>query len=48
MVLVTIENMIIVGSVRFNCVLYLVVVGIVVLSHAILCPVVREWWAGAD
>ena len=20
----------------------------VVLSHPILCPVVREWWAGAD
>ena len=28
--------------------LYLVVVSIVVLSHPILCPVVREWWAGAD
>ena len=35
-------------SVRSNCVLYLVVVSIVVLSQAILCPVVREWWAGAD
>ena len=35
-------------SVRSNCVLYFVVVGIVVLSQAILCPVVREWWAGAD
>ena len=34
-------------SVRPNCVLYLVVVSIVVLSQAILCPVVREWWAGA-
>ena len=21
---------------------------IVVLSHLIFCPVVREWWAGAD
>ena len=28
--------------------LYLVVVSMVVLSQAILCPVVREWWAGAD
>ena len=38
-------------SVRSNFVLYLVVVSIVVLSQAILCPVtpvVREWWAGAD
>ena len=35
-------------SVRSSCVLYLVVVSMVVLSHAILCPVVREWWAGAD
>ena len=35
-------------SVRSNCVLYLVVVSIVVLSQAILCPVVCEWWAGAD
>ena len=35
-------------SVRSSCVLYLVVVSIVVLSQAILCPVVREWWAGAD
>ena len=26
-----------------NCVLYLVVVSIVVLSQAILCPVVRKW-----
>ena len=34
-------------SVRSNCILYLVVVSIVVLSHPILCPVVREWWAGA-
>ena len=34
-------------SVRSSCVLYLVVVSIVVLSQAILCPVVREWWAGA-
>ena len=34
--------------VRSNCVLYLLVVSIVVLSQAILCPVVREWWAGAD
>ena len=31
-------------SVRYNCVLYLVVVSIVVLSQALLCPVVREWW----
>ena len=35
-------------SVRSNCLLYLVVVSIVVLSHLILCPVVHEWWAGAD
>ena len=35
-------------SLRSNCVLYLVVVSIVVLSQAILCLVVREWWAGAD
>ena len=33
---------------RSNCVLYLVVVSIVFLSQAILCPLVREWWAGAD
>ena len=32
-------------SVRSSCVLYLVVVSMVVLSQAILCPVVREWWA---
>ena len=30
-------------SVRSNCVLYLVVVSMVVLPQAILCPVVREW-----
>ena len=35
-------------SVRSNCVLYLVVGSIVVLSQGILSPVVREWWAGAD
>ena len=35
-------------SVRSSCVLYLLVVSMVVLSQAILCPVVREWWAGAD
>ena len=35
-------------SVRSSCVLYLVVVSMVVLSLAILCPVVREWWAGED
>ena len=35
-------------SVRSNFVLYLVVVSIVVLSQAIVCSVVREWWAGAD
>ena len=35
-------------SVRSSCVFYLVVVSMVVLSQAILCPVVREWWAGAD
>ena len=35
-------------SVRSSCDLYLVVVSMVVLSQAILCPVVREWWAGAD
>ena len=34
-------------SVRSSCVLYLVVVSMVVLSKAVLCPVVREWWAGA-
>ena len=28
--------------------LVFVVVSIVVLSQAILCPVIREWWAGAD
>ena len=39
-------------SVRSSCVLYLVVVSMVVLSQAILCPVVREWeeccqgWSG--
>ena len=32
-------------SARSNCVFYLLVVSIVVLSQAILCPVVREWWA---
>ena len=37
-----------VSSVRSNCVLYLVVVNIVVLSQAIFCSVVRGWWAGAD
>ena len=31
-----------------NCLLYLVAVSIVLLSHYFLCPVVREWWAGAD
>ena len=31
-------------SVRPNCLLYLVVVSIVVLSHPILCPVVRDQW----
>ena len=35
-------------SVRSNCLLYLVVVSIDVLSHTITCPVVREWLAGAD
>ena len=35
-------------SVRSNCVLYLEAVIIVVMFQAILCPVVREWWAGAD
>ena len=36
-------------SARSSFVLYLVVVSImVVLSEAILCPVVREWWTGAD
>ena len=35
-------------SVSSSCVLYLVVVSMVVMSQAILCPVVREWWAGAD
>ena len=35
-------------SVRSNCLLYLVVVSILVLSYPILCPVVREWWTGAN
>ena len=35
-------------SVRSNCVLYLVVMSSVVLFQAILCSVVREWWAGTD
>ena len=35
-------------SVRSNCVSYLIVVSIFVLSQAILCPLLREWWAGAD
>ena len=35
-------------SARSSCVLYLVVMSMVVLSQVILCPVVREWWAGAD
>ena len=35
-------------SVRSSGVLYIVVVSMVVLSQAILCPVVLEWWAGAD
>ena len=35
-------------SVRSSCVLYLVVVSMVVLSQAILCPVVREWMAEED
>ena len=30
-------------SVKSSCVLYLVVVSMVVLTQAILCPVVREW-----
>ena len=34
-------------SVSSNCLLYLVVLSIVVLSHSILCSVVRDWWAGA-
>ena len=34
--------------VRSNCLLSLLVMSIVVLPHPILCPVVREWWAGAD
>ena len=33
-------------SMRYNCHLYLEVVSMVVVSHPILCPVVREWWAG--
>ena len=36
-------NLMAVCSVRSSCVLYLVVVSMVVLSQAILCPVVREW-----
>ena len=35
-------------SVRSDCLLYLVVVIIVVLSHPILCPMICAWWAGAD
>ena len=34
-------------SVRSNYLLYIVVVSIAVLYPPILCPVVREWWAGA-
>ena len=32
---------------RSSCLLYLVIVSIVVMSHDISCPVVREWWTGA-
>ena len=42
------EGSLVLMAVRSSCVLYLVVVNMVVLSQAILCPVVREWWAGAD
>ena len=35
------------GCVFCEVQLCLVVVSMVVLSQAILCPVVREWWAGA-
>ena len=35
-------------SVRSNCLLYLEVKRIVVLSSPIVCSVVREWWTGAD
>ena len=35
-------------SVKSSCVLYLVVVSMVVLSQAILCPVVREWCSGQE
>ena len=41
------EGLLVLMAVRSSCVLYLVVVSMVVLSQAILCPVVREWWAGA-
>ena len=34
-------------SVKSIYIFYLVVVSIVVLSHPILCLVVREWWVGA-
>ena len=35
-------------SARSSCVFYLVVVTIVVLSHTILCPVVRECSCGQE
>ena len=37
------EGLIAACSVRSNCLLYLVVVSIVVLSQALLCPVLRDW-----
>ena len=33
---------------RSSRLLYLVVVHIIVVSNLILCPVVLEWWVGAD
>ena len=42
------EGFLVLMTVCLFCeVLYLLVVSMVVLSQAILCPVVREWWAGA-
>ena len=42
------EGSLVLMVVSSNSVLYLVVMSIFVLSLAILCPVVLEWWAGAD
>ena len=42
------EGFLVLMAVKCEVQLCLVVVSMVVLSQAILCPVVREWWAGAD